>query len=359
MFFRLSNGIALEQNKEPALGRELREFCNEVTKVTLIDKTEIPQGELTPENIILFAKAAAIVDESDGRKLYTKLNSHKKLGTQKIVIDAIDDEPYISSQLNPALNLSEKMAIGLEYAKKAIGATEAVLAVCGNIFDEETKIPKDVLGIPVEKMSSRYPAEYLGKRRFNKEKSLVIGSCALIHLARAVEEHRMQTTAFVTIAGDCITSPSNVEVSVGTSVQAALDFCGLIQNPSRVVTGGSMTGSIVTNTVTAKVNATTRGILAFKEDFKDLGYTCIGCGKCSAVCPQGLNPYYINKFLNSGNMKMLDIFDIKACIGCGTCSYICPAKLDLSKTIVEARGKMLLAKSITDVTVRNMEEDKN
>lgn len=341
MLFKFSSGITLEQHKEPALGRELREFCNEVTKVTLINIDRKPGGEVSAEDIIQYAKLASIIDESDKRKLYIKLSNHKKAGVKRIIIDAIDDEPYISSQLSPALHLSEKIISGLKYAQKAVGATEAAIAVCSDIFYESTKIPKDILGIPVEKVSSKYPAEYLNRKKYNSQGSMVVGSCALIHLARAIEEHRMQTTCFVTVGGDCIASPSNLEVSLGRTVQSVMDFCGLIQNPSRVVTGGSMTGSTVLNTNTAKINAGTRAVLAFKEDFKELAYTCIGCGKCAAVCPQGLNPYYIRKFLGSKNIKTLVKFDLQECIGCGTCSYICPAKLDLAQLILTAKREML------------------
>ena len=35
----------------------------------------------------------------------------------------------------------------------------------------------------------------------------------------------------------------------------------------------------------------------FKEDFKEMNFTCIGCGRCAKVCPEGLSPYYIYKFL--------------------------------------------------------------
>ncbi|MEG2144228.1 MAG: 4Fe-4S dicluster domain-containing protein, partial [Oscillospiraceae bacterium] len=81
---------------------------------------------------------------------------------------------------------------------------------------------------------------------------------------------------------------------------------------------------------------TTRGILAFPDEFRKLEYSCIGCGKCTDVCPSGLSPYYIYQVLNSKNKRNLQLFDAQLCIGCGLCSYICPAKLDLQQAIARA-----------------------
>ena len=72
----------------------------------------------------------------------------------------------------------------------------------------------------------------------------------------------------------------------------------------------------------------------------DYNYTCIGCGKCNDVCPVGLSPHYLYKFVQAGRYSMLKDFDIDLCIGCGTCSYVCPAKLKIASEIT--RGKMEL-----------------
>jgi electron transport complex protein RnfC len=67
-----------------------------------------------------------------------------------------------------------------------------------------------------------------------------------------------------------------------------------------------------------------------------MGYSCIGCGRCTDVCPEGLSPYYIYKVVQSKRRRNLDLFDADRCTGCGTCSYICPAKLDLAQVVQRA-----------------------
>ena len=78
-----------------------------------------------------------------------------------------------------------------------------------------------------------------------------------------------------------------------------------------------------------------------REAFKDYNFTCIGCGRCASVCPVGLAPYYIYKFVQAGRYNMLGNFDIDLCIDCGTCSYICPAKLNISAEISRGKREML------------------
>lgn len=102
-----------------------------------------------------------------------------------------------------------------------------------------------------------------------------------------------------------------------------------------------MKGYTVTDLESTMVTPMTRGVLAFREIFKDLNYACIGCGRCSDVCPIGLTPYYLYKFVQSGRYNMLKNFDIELCIDCGTCSYVCPAKLNVSAVIAQGKRGML------------------
>ncbi len=71
----------------------------------------------------------------------------------------------------------------------------------------------------------------------------MVGVGALIHLARAVAFNKPQTTTFITVAGDCIGNPTNLEVSLGMTVGQVLERCGLIEDPARVVVGGSIRNS--------------------------------------------------------------------------------------------------------------------
>lgn len=332
----LYKGIVLEQFKEPALSRDLREFFNADTISAQMERDPVddPQA-LTPQQIISIARDAHIVDERDGQLLADKLEPFLLKRSHMLVCDAIDDEPYISSQLNPLLKNQKLAAIGLQLLQKVVNTENAFFAVYKNLTDLDVKIPKEIGGFQVKRVRGGYPAEYQASKIFSGESgALVVGAGALLYLARAVLFNKPQTTAFVTVAGNCIGNPTNLEVSIGMTVNQVLERCGLIEDPSRVIIGGSMTGISVIDTEHTLVTATTRAILAFKEDVKVQNFSCIGCSRCVHVCPQGLNPFFLYRSVKLNRYFAFREFDAHMCIGCGTCSYICPAKLDLSETIM-------------------------
>ena len=328
-------GIVLQQRKEPALSRDLREFFNADTiGVQMPGEPVADVDALTPMQILKIARQANIVDERDGKTLVEKINIARGQTLHTLVGDAIDDEPYISSQLNPLLKNQALAAAGLRLLQKATFAKKAFFAVYKNLSDLEIKIPRTIEGFPVKRIRGHYPAEYQASRAFFRdESSLLVGVGALIHLARAVIYNKPQSTTFVTVAGDCIGNPTNLEVSLGMTIMQVLERCGLIDDPSRVIIGGSMTGIGVIDTEHTIVTPTTRAILAFREDIGSQAYTCIGCCRCVHVCPKGLNPFFLYRSAKANRIRDFRNMDPQMCIGCNSCSYICPAKLDLSETI--------------------------
>ncbi|MDD2955120.1 MAG: SLBB domain-containing protein [Oscillospiraceae bacterium] len=330
----------MEQYKEPAINRPLREFVNSNYPGMLFESSlSTEEDELEPQEIIRLAELAGIVDERDGEPLYRKLQKAAQQQVRVVVADAIDDEPYVSSQINPMLKCAPQAAGGLRLAMKATGAGKVYFAVYKNITDLVHRIPKTLEGVTVKRIRGRYPAEFRTTDDFAKEAPLaLIGVCALIHLYRAVKEHRIQSSCFVTVAGNCVANPMNLEASVGMTVDQLLERCGLADDPGRIIIGGPMTGVACQDPSATVVGPATRAVLAFKEDVKERRYQCIGCGKCVDCCPENLTPFYINKYIERGRMEMLDFYEIDRCIGCGTCSYVCPAKLDVAANIKAAKA---------------------
>ena len=101
----------------------------------------------------------------------------------------------------------------------------------------------------------------------------------------------MQTTSFVTVAGNCVTNPRNFEVSIGTPVSSLLERSGLLREPSYILEGGAMHGIRISDPDHTLIRASTSSILAFRVDRQEQLYSCIGCGRCVEACPSGLNPH--------------------------------------------------------------------
>jgi electron transport complex protein RnfC len=293
---------------------------------------------LAPYEIVLFAREAKIIDETDGRRLWKKFFETTRSGISGVVVDAMDDEPYISSQLAPSIWKAEELADGISLVCRAVGLSDkhpVVIETYKNIFDTEIKIPSHIGRYKVKRVGGAYPAENRAERLNKRESTLVVGAGAVLALRNAVYLGIGHTTCYITIAGDCISNPANYEIPIGTTVSFAMESAGLIAQPKRVIVGGSMTGFGITDPDVAVITPTTRGILAFAHEYRDFGFTCIACGRCTDVCPEKLSPYHIYKLIEHNRTIELKRFDIHRCNGCGACSYICPAKLNLSQTIYQ------------------------
>ena len=81
------------------------------------------------DDLSTIARKAGIIDENTGRPLYLLLDRALSSGCKVIIADALDDEPYISSQLAPALEMTEQLVRGIELVKEAVGAESARIEI--------------------------------------------------------------------------------------------------------------------------------------------------------------------------------------------------------------------------------------
>ena len=337
MFFNNNKGITLEQYKEPM-------FSKDIIRLPVCDKAEVftenEQGydpeKLTDEDILVTARKARIIDEYDGEHLWKKIYDAVLDNKTSVVIDAIDDEPYISSQISPAIKYSGELGKGIELLKKALGTDDVKIEVYKNFLELDTKIPAEIGGVKVDFVGGTYPVEQRAHRAKRKENASIFGVCSVLALYNAVYESRCHTTCYVTVAGDCIANPANYEVPIGYTVADVLNDAGVVADPKRIIVGGSMTGVAVNDMDKIGISPTTRAILAFHDRFKKMEEACIGCGRCTNVCPQDLAPFTIYEVLRRRKYEALRLLDADRCVSCGLCSYTCPAKLELQQSVQRA-----------------------
>ena len=147
-----------------------------------------------------------------------------------------------------------------------------------------------------------------------------------------------QHTAFITVAGNCVSRPVNMEVSIGMTVSQVLERVGLLEQPTHIVCGGPMRGIGISDPDSTIIVPTTRAVLAIRRGRSHYYSACIGCGRCSQVCPARLNPSYVHRFVQRGYYARLERFDAQLCVHCGTCSYICPSRQDVAGSMLKARA---------------------
>ena len=64
---------------------------------------------------------------------------------------------------------------------------------------------------------------------------------------------------------------------------------------------------------------------------------CISCGFCEEVCPAGIMPHLIHKYLYQDALEDIERARVDLCVGCGLCSFVCPSKIDVWDEIKRAR----------------------
>ena len=332
----LRRGVSMEQQKEPAFSAKIQTITSN-PEPRLIPNMVLTKSinDISPQDIIRYAKLGKIVDERDNLPLHKKLQTcvNKKV---VLIIDAIDDEPYISSQMAPIVHMREQLIEGIRLAAKAIDAKSCHIEIYKHMNELETRIPFSIGGIAVKRISGAYPAEVKEENslmEIDDQLYLYLGSISMVHLYRAVYEGRIHDTTIVTVAGDCITNPCNIEAGFDIPVTDLLDRCGLTKTPSRIVVGGSMTGESIEDTDDTFVQVDTCAILALANDQKERNYTCIRCGRCNEVCPMHLNPMLIGDAIKLDLHEEADYLDYNQCIQCMCCSFECPAKINIAANI--------------------------
>jgi electron transport complex protein RnfC len=145
----------------------------------------------------------------------------------------------------------------------------------------------------------------------------------------------------ITVMGDVVERPQNLEVFIGTPIGEILDYCGLTAEPRRVVIGGPMMGATQVEMDSPIVRANS-GLLAFGESAATVPPTtaCIKCSACIDNCPMRLAPIDIQKAYRRDDVAALDKLMADLCVECGTCSYVCPAKQPLAQSVRLARAHL-------------------
>jgi Na+-transporting NADH:ubiquinone oxidoreductase subunit A len=68
---------------------------------------------------------------------------------------------------------------------------------------------------------------------------------------------------------------------------------------------------------------------------------CIACGLCEDVCPVGLMPQVLHRYLHRDAIDEAERTGLPLCIHCGLCSYVCPSKIELRHQFSEAQERLL------------------
>jgi len=64
---------------------------------------------------------------------------------------------------------------------------------------------------------------------------------------------------------------------------------------------------------------------------------CIACGLCEKVCPAGIMPQVIHRYLYRGLIEEAEKAGLDRCVECNLCTYVCPSKIELVEQFIHAK----------------------
>lgn len=320
-----------------------------------------PVSELQRDEILDAVKAAGVVGMGGaGFPTNVKLSPKNADEIDRIIVNASECEPYLTSDYRRLMEQPEKIIEGLRIALHLFKGSKGIIAVENN-KPEAIKLLREKLGtdsdITVHSMKTKYPegAErqliYANTGRYINSKMLPADVGCIVHnvdtiysIYEAVREGKPLITRIVTVTGDAIENPCNFKVRTGTSyaelVEAAGGFKG---TPAKIISGGPMMGKAIYS-LDIPITKSSSAILCLSKD-EASEYepsACIRCGRCVSVCPGRVMPNQLARLANAGEIDAFIKYNGMECCECGCCSYICPAKRPLTQVIAGTR-KLVLA----------------
>jgi electron transport complex protein RnfC len=313
---------------------------------------------LTPEEITKKTAAAGIVGLGGATfPAAPKFALGRRMKVDTLIVNGGECEPYLSADDRIMRDRADQVVDGVRIVMHAIGATQALVGIEDNKPEAIAAMAKAAAPFPevkIRPVPARYPMgsdrqliitltgrEVPADARAAEVGVLVhnVSTCAAVH--QAVRFGRPLVERIVTINGGAVQNPGNIFAPIGTLVSELLAFCGLKQEPARIIQGGPMMGTPVPHALVPLVKGAS-GILAFdaEEAHVPEAGPCIRCGNCTHACPMGLLPLEMGAHIRAGDLEGATKFMLGDCISCGCCAYVCPSHIPLVQYFNHAKGEL-------------------
>jgi len=279
----------------------------------------------------------------------------KKIDT--VILNGAECEPYLTIDYRLMLEKPELIVEGLQILMYVLGVKRGIIAIeenkkdAGEILKNHLKRDMEIVFL-----KTKYPQgseKQLIKAILDRE--VPSGGLPLdvgvvvnnVGTACAIAEHFRTGLPLisrgVTVTGEGVKNPKNLNVLIGTPVFKLIEECGgFLDAPGKIIFGGPMMGIAIYSLVTPIVKGTS-GVLVLPRSFikNHDPLSCVRCGRCLDVCPMNLIPTVIAEYARLKNIELAEKEGALDCMECGSCSYICPSRRPLVHWIRIAKFEIL------------------
>ena len=271
-----------------------------------------------------------------------------------LLINGAECEPYLTTDNREFLECTDSVIFGIQSCLEYLGIPKAKICIEDNkpeaihLMQEccqkdprlsvcvlESRYPQGAQNVLIKNATGRTVAR---GARHTSVGVMMLNVTTVSTIGKFLKTGMPLTHKRLTVAGDAILHQKNLEVPIGTPIEDILNFCGLKEEPKKIIVGGPMMG-VAQMDVHYPITRQNNGLLAFgaKAAEPAPSTACIRCGRCVNACPMSLSPLEIRKAYYDLDTERLDQLMADLCIACGTCSYVCPAKRQLTQSVTLAK----------------------
>ena len=278
---------------------------------------------------------------------HVKLSPPPGSKAEVLIINAVECEPYLTSDHQLMLEHGEEILVGCTILMKALSVDKCIIGVENNKPDAIKHLSglcAQYKGIEVMPLKVQYPQggekqlidAVLSKQV--KSGALPISTGAVVQnvgtiyaVYEAIQKNKPLLERVVTVTGKSLDKPANYLARIGTPLKTLIEASGGIpETTGKIIGGGPMMGKALLS-ADLPVTKGTSGILLIsqEESVRKPMRACIRCAKCVNVCPMGLNPTFLMVDTQQQDWERAERGHIVDCIECGSCSFTCPSNRPL------------------------------
>jgi len=305
---------------------------------------------------------------------------------QAIIVSTISCEPFMARGDVQIRRDLQAFGRGLEGLQSLLEYEPIYLIVPDIASDFARRLRQNVRGyawIKIVEVPLTYPndnftilARNLGLKPDNGP-VWALRAEGVLAVDRALTESKPCTERIISIGGPAVKTAEHVETLCGYPL-SQITHSYVHKDDVRVINGGVFTGRVIGPDqlgldsecmgLTILPEATKREFLSFaragwqKRSYSSLCYlsalrgtleeapttavqgevrACVSCNYCEEVCPAGIMPHLIHKFLYKDDLDEAERARVDLCVGCGLCSFVCPSKIELAAQFADAQARIL------------------